>query len=126
MNDILTSTNCQIVNETFESTFHIIRHSDEDYAEFFDLFIGSPQIACKSFDCQVLKSNLDSIQPMQYHSIIQIMLNINNTKNKTTSPILNNNMYLFNKANRTKFSEELDNFSLSDFSTLDKNHLLKN
>ena len=48
LNQILAGTNSQILNETFDPTFHILREKGEDYEEFLDVFLGSSLIACKA------------------------------------------------------------------------------
>ena len=56
------------MNETFDPTFHIIRDNGEDYEEFLDVFIGSPLLVGNSHGYEVIKCDLDSIQPIEYHS----------------------------------------------------------
>ena len=86
--------NSQILNENYDSTFHIIRDNGEDYEEFLDLFIGSPLLVGMAHGYEVLKSYLDSIQPTQYHSVIQILLNIDESTVKDPSNSPNQKKFL--------------------------------
>ena len=114
---------CQILNETFDPTFHILRDKGDDHEEFLDVFLGSPLIACKACDYEVLKSDLDSIQSVQYHSAIQILLNFKNSNTNETTQTIKQGKFLFDKADWSKFGENLHRASLIDYTNLNSDEL---
>ena len=70
-----------------------------------------------------MKSDLDSIQPVQYHSAIQIFLNLNNSNSNEPTQTTKHEKFLFDKADWYKFGEQLHRASLIDYTNLNNDEL---
>ena len=75
---ILFNLNGMILNTKNTPTFHkYSSNSDMDYHSFIDMFYGSPVYWSKIEFYKVLKSKiLDSTQTIQFHSAIELKLNL--------------------------------------------------
>ena len=75
---ILFNLNGMILNTKNTPTFHkYSSNSDMDYHSFIDMFYGSPAYWSKIESYKVLKSKiLDSTQTTQFHSAIELKLNL--------------------------------------------------
>ena len=113
LEELLINHNIQVLNETNDPTFHIIRKNQENYGAMLDYFIGSSLLANIKFDYQILKTNLDSVQAVQFHSIIQIKLQIESEISAADHNEKNTSYFLYDKANWIGFKEELNSFRLN-------------
>lgn len=116
---ILLNNNCQILNDSFDPTFNILKHNSPDYGECLDLFLGSPLLANIVEDYQVIRSGLDSCQAIMFHSVIQICIPNKDSQSTNIAGIGNSKAkYLFDKANWIKFQDYLENIDHTKFSHL--------
>ena len=116
LDEILLTNKCQIINENFKPTFHCIKKDAENYGSFLDFFIGSPLIANLSYDYKILKSDFDSIQALQFHSVIEIKLQLNSDSHSidqiTDKNKVKNKKYLYVITDWDKFKENLEQFTI--------------
>ena len=111
LENILLESNAQVLNNN-NPTFHIIRNNNNNYGELLDYFIASPLTSNLSYDYKVVQTDFDSIQALQFHSVIevklQLELSIDETENNTNS----SGKFLYAKANWTSYKSKLNNFEL--------------
>ena len=107
LEEVLLNNKCQILNENYDPTFHIIKQDKENYGELLDLFIGSPLIANLASNYKIIDTDFDSAQLTMYHSVIEICL-----KNRIEYPQITKstkqNSYLYELANWREFSKSLE------------------
>lgn len=126
LESILLNNNCQVINETYDPTFHILKQNGQNYGEFLDLFLGSPLLANIAMDYKVIKSGLDSCQAVMFHSVIQICLSHSVYLPPSDGNIgKNKKKFLFEKANWIKFKTHLDKLNTNDFFPLSIEDKLK-
>lgn len=128
LNSILSNQNCQILNESFEPTFHIYKKSmKDDYHEFLDIIIGSPSASNLTSEYKVIKSNLDSIQPKMFHSMIEISLKIQkNSIDNSTNTVENKpkkKIFLYDNADWANFKSNLELFEIENLESISVNLL---
>ena len=115
IDSILLNNNCQIINESFEPTFHIIKEDKPDYCAFLDLLLGSPLIANIAYDYQIIKSRLDSCQALSFHSMIEIKISLNYSTTPNSNPQSDHKTpYLFDKADWLSFQCILESTNHGD------------
>lgn len=99
LENIISSSRAQILNNQFEPTFHIYKENDE-YHACLDFFIGSASVAAKLINCQTLQNEFLCSD----HSPIELIIGsciVNSNKEEISSKTI----YNFEKANWDSFKE---------------------
>ena len=125
---IIFNLNCQIINENYEPTFHIIKNKnvEPDFHSFLDLFLGTTIYANNLIEYKIHNEcSLNSIQLKQYHSPIEIRVSTNNyisnhidnniiEKNLNSTDVKIYSKRLYDKANWERFMIDIDKISLDN------------
>ena len=87
METILFNLDGLLLNTNYLPTFHIINSNNRpDYHSFIDMIYGSPMYINMIESYRILET-FDSMQESQYHSAIELVLNINIDKNYSRSTL---------------------------------------